>query len=590
MRQSRVGVSAREPDRLTDEPRPRAPGWLRLGLIVLIVAKLVLISHEEILPYKFDDSGFADAANEFFWKARYGPYTYVKQPVYPLFVSATTVTGIPTRLAQEAFWALACWALAMAAWRVGLGGVAALAIAALSLFHPWSIFVLNRILQDALYVPLYTLMVAGLVAGIAARSREELRHWGVLAAVAGALAANTRPESVLVYGMLALTAILALIAWARGRIERPLAAWRLGMLVLAPLVAVVGLTQAICAANYARIGAWVGYDLTLPGFTRLYDALLAIPPENPNLKTPVPRDVREKAYAASSHFAKLRPFLDGDKPAKEFMDACRRESKVDGEYGGWTIWALRDATWRMSDWGWKSAGELDAFYGQCADDLRGAMVHSELSSRAVPVPLLAPEWRLMAGAAPEAIGRCGAMLLSPSYRRDHTKGGDVARFDAVANRRVVPAEISSGAEVPQSLWFRPANVEAIDSLKTTIGFAVAVAMRVGLGLGVLGLILAFALRKRAPLPSAFWNAVILLSGAVAARFALIVLLDLGAVTAQTRYLFPAAPILIALEIAGIAGGARALAGYLRWRKQNADATLNAQGAGLVSSSASAPAS
>lgn len=559
------------PQHLTDDPVVRPPRWMRISLLALILLKFVLVSHEEIRPYLYDESGFAQAAGQFYWKAHFSQYSYVKPPVYPLFVATTTVLGVPTRLAAELVWAVAAAVLARAIWRAGLGGIAAVATGALVLYHPWSIEVLNRLFMDSLYAPLFMIFLGATACGLAVASRAEIRRWSIIAAIAAALAANTRQESVLVYGSLGVPLILIGAQLWRKASDRALALKRGLGFVLIPFAAALALSGAIRTVNYSRIGSWVVCDLDLPGFRSLYNALLAIPSAQPRLDLPVRRDVRLRAYGASPAFAQLRPFLDGPKPAMEFMVACRKTTGERGEYGAWTIWALRDAAWRMRAGQWKSAAELDAFYGAAARELREAMRRGDLPSRAVVIPFVVPEWGQLAAETPGALWRCTGMLLTPQYERDNTveaSGWTLDNFDAVATRRIPAAEISAGLKAAGSTWYQPSVVQGMDVIKAWAGSVVGVSMRVGAAAGALGLLFCALVGKRAAMPRGYWSLVALLGTALVARVALVALLDMSGILAQSRYLLACVPMLIGLEIAGVAGGAQALGGLLRLRRRN----------------------
>ena len=51
------------------------PPWFRWAFLALVIGKFILVSHEEILPYLNDDSGFAQSAGVFYWKARWSEFS-----------------------------------------------------------------------------------------------------------------------------------------------------------------------------------------------------------------------------------------------------------------------------------------------------------------------------------------------------------------------------------------------------------------------------------------------------------------------------------------------------------------------------------
>src|SRR5205823_3068502 len=108
--------------------------WWLFGAAVL--AKLILVSHEEISPHWVDDSGFAQSAARLYWLAPYSQYGYVRQPIYPLYLAATTLLGIPARLASELLWIGACAILVRASRACGMRPLPALVGGVLCLLLP----------------------------------------------------------------------------------------------------------------------------------------------------------------------------------------------------------------------------------------------------------------------------------------------------------------------------------------------------------------------------------------------------------------------------------------------------------------------
>src|SRR5262249_35427608 len=150
------------------------------------------------------------------------------------------------------------------------------------------------------------------------------------------------------------------------------------------------------------------------------------------------------------------------------------------------------AAWRLREGHWTSARELDAFYTKAAWELRGAMRRGELPSRAVIIPLVAPEWGQLAANAPGAVWHCTQMLLTPQYERDETveaTGWTLDNFDAVANRRIPSAEASAGRKVEGSAWYEPRVQRKLEAIKGWSGLVVGATMRVGAAAGALGLVL-----------------------------------------------------------------------------------------------------
>jgi len=409
-----------------------------------LVVKLALVWGEGIRPVGFDATSFANSARHWYWGLGYGRYNYIRQPVYPLFVALTSAIGLPTRVAIELAWFAGAVVMYGALRACGLLRVLAGAAAIAMVFHPWTWAWFNHLLQDTLYAPLAVGFVCALAGAACAADGKTAWRWGGLAAGLGALASCTRPESVVLFGSVAVAATMVMLPRVRTR-----ALWREGLrrllpVAAAPVVAIVVFSGAIRAANYATIGSAVTTDLLLPGQRDMYSALLAIEPDDGDPRLPIPRDVRERAYAASPTFARLRPFLDGE-GRPERMDAfqkyARHLTRAEGEFSGWTIWALRDAAWSAAGGeaeSFRSAAELDAFFKAAAVELRAAAADGRLQTRRVLIPFVPPEWGRIAQLAPTTLERCWEMIARAKYRPYVRKADEEARpeiFDPITRSR-----------------------------------------------------------------------------------------------------------------------------------------------------------
>jgi hypothetical protein len=527
--------------------------WCVFG--TLVVLKLVLVSHEEVVTKWVDDSGFAQSAGRLYWLTPYGQYTHVRQPVYPLFLSATTALGIPTRLAAEGLWIAACAVLMRALHACGLRPIAAMAAAALCLLLPTTFMMFDRLFQDNLYATVLIAFLPSLGAAMTSPQASGRWRWGAVAAVTGAVAANTRPESVLIYVSLAgALGTIGCLWWMR-RSDRALAWRRMLAAFLLPLAATLALTHAIKLTNYLTIGAYVTQDLTLPGMTRLYDALLAIPPKDPYVLVPIKRDVRELAYRASPTFATLEPFLDGAQRSIEFQQPVMGSMDVKDEYGAWTVWALRDAAWNSHPGGFASAGEIDRFYRQCASELRQAMKEGRLESRSVPISFVAPEWRQMLPCFPDAVRRMWMLVHDQRYSRPVSKvmaGWWRQNYDAVAGRRITMSQITRRQPVAGASWLESPMTDRFDRLKTKFGRGYCTIMSIALVLAIVGLPLGAFAAYRRWIGDGIVVLGVLFVTATIARMSLFALMDASGIPVETRYIFPLEPMLLVMGVIGAA--------------------------------------
>ncbi len=571
-------------DESTSSPAsvPSTERWrvlLLIAFVALALFKLALVSHHEILVWGFDDAGYARAGEVGYWGEPYGQYTHTRQPVYPLFLTYSRDLGVPARLAIELVWIGACWVLVRAVRVCGANPLVALGAGALALFHPWTIIWFDRLSQDNLYAPLVIAFLASIAACIVEPVKKRAWRWGALVAASGALAANTRPEAILLYGTLALSVVISLSLWACRLSDRRTVRRDLLAAFLVPLLAMQGLTLYLAHENKRHIGVAVTTDFMLPGIKRLYSALLAIPPEpdapgslpggghDPRL--PITRDVREKAYAVSPTLATLRPWLDGEKRMKEFARGCFKQTGVSDEFGAWTVWALRKAAWKSRRaqvrGGWHSARELSDFYGRAADEVRAAMADGRLRRRAVPVPFMPPEWGTILTRWPRSLRATWALMADLPYQRMYSQKGAVRMtrmFNAVALRRTVPATLAEGpdAVVRGSAWFSPERVEASDRFGTELAGVYRPIVRTSLWTALAGVLVGWGglfIRSgrlaRGVLRARWYVLTAILGTALLARVLLISLLDVTGLPVLERYLIVCGPLLTALGLMGLQG-------------------------------------
>jgi hypothetical protein len=527
----------------------RIPCWAWFAVLALVLLKLILISHDEIVAYTDDDYGYAYSASVWYWGVPYQKFPYSRQPLYNLFLALSTVFAIPARLWIEFLWMSAATVMLTALRRVGLSIFAALAAFALVLFHPWTLMLFNRFLSDSLYGALMLIFLSSLIAGVMQTTRGAILRWGLLAAASGALAANTRVESSLILGSLAATAccILGLKLWAGA--DRSVSLHRFACIILLPIAAIFALTHTIKAINRHHIGSYVTTDFELPGFLRLNRALLSIKPANPDVRLAVPHDAREWAYAHSPTFARLKPFLESDPDVLAYAIHTERATGVKSEYGAWTVWGLRVAAWQLQPW--SSARELDEFYKQCAGEIFAALHKEPAAKRWGPDAFIPPEWGQLIRNLPESLGHCRTMFLYAEYRHladlEMDKPG-LERFNAVGGRRAMLVKLNSGQSVEGSFWHSPENIARLDRWKTRLAKAhkpITYAELALVGAGTLVGI--FGIRRRI-FPAHWYVLTTILLSAILARFALVALLDVTGIPVLARYLFAAVAPLAMLAL------------------------------------------
>ena len=362
---------------------PRTRFWL-VSAILLTATKIWLtqaLSVAAIGGAIHDDVLFLRLAEQILhgrWLGPYDQFTLAKGPGFPVWIALVFQAGLPLFLAQQFAYAAAC-GLVVHALRPWLaGGGAAFGGYAVLLLNPMSFDgnSMARILRQPLYATLGLVVLAALIALYQRRSESWRRQagWATLGGFAFACFWLTREESV----WLVPAVILLLAALGRSPVEtwitrmrRVLPTW--GIFVVAfslPLLAVSTL-------NHRHYGWFGTVEFRAAEFKAAYSALTRIQagPELPQVA--VTREMREAAYAASPAFAELRPHLEG--PVGDHWSEKERFPAADRQiFGGWFMWALRDAVAAAGHA--RSAGAALAYYRRVADELNAAIANGRLAA------------------------------------------------------------------------------------------------------------------------------------------------------------------------------------------------------------------
>lgn len=435
--------------------RAAVPRALLCWLILLIVIKLVLSSHEEMrgIFAPHDDFWQVSAAARSYWEGAYGPKHLYRLPVYPLFIKLVCATGIPLRLVMELAYCAGVSCLTLALWRIGVPSAVTGLAAAAAILHPASFQVPNRFCAEILLAPLLMFAFAGSLKWWTVRQRRSSWKWACLAALFWALAWNIRTESVV---LLPIFGILALCLWAVDHSE----GWkctlsRIAMGVGLPLLACVVLATAIKFENNRRWGLYANSAVTAPGFQSMFKALQKIRPTHPIDYMPVTVEARRYAYEVSPSFRKLEPQLESGqaevwaKATKQWTDKKGLGPLDPHEISaGWFYWALYEAA---VETGYRtSPAEADLYFAQVAKEINAALADGRLNGRFVPIAMIDPDFSRWAP-------RLGASLKAV-YRACIAPAGDVREclnspflppkyadlFDGLANRRAALIQLGPG--------------------------------------------------------------------------------------------------------------------------------------------------
>ncbi len=342
-----------------------------------LILKLWLVRSREVVVADSDDYGYAVSAMNVYWHNAYNVWLQSRQPGYPVFVAISFLLGIPLRLWIEFWFCLACWYCAHSIARRGFSRITECATFAACFFHPQSLDLFDHVLSDSFYTVCVMFFIGSIVALIVDPTRKTCLRASLIGGIAMGAAWNTRPETILLLATAFLGVMLT--AWN----HRKAGSWQAWLKVVvqrwAPVaLIVIVMTYAILYANYRRFGFWGTCDLQMPGFKNFNAALMRIKPERPIEFAPISMDMRQKAYAVSPSFARLKPYLENDSD-NPFSETVKRLAGKEHEYGSWFVWGLKWATERANMA--SSAPKLDEFYQKAANEINAALDAGKIPAR-----------------------------------------------------------------------------------------------------------------------------------------------------------------------------------------------------------------
>lgn len=532
--------------------------WVTIA-VVLVLLRLVLVSHHEVMTMGWDSIGYVGFSAKMYWGSAYDQFSYTRVPTFPLLISLCTMLGVPFRLAEEAVLvAAACWA-AKAAHLCGLRGLFSLVVFAGVLFEPWTVRQFNVVVPDGMYACFLLMTVCQIAVAWNALStkRRFVGHsllLGALLAITGTL----RQEWPIAVLPLLMAAILWVVhvKWegapqqfttpqrSKSREWKRHSAGVLVLLVL-PCILLAGLNITYAAANTSKIGLFSSCDFLTPGYSKLHKALLSIPsergPVSPKLQAPT--DVRKRVYQVSPTMKLLEPWLEGE-CLKEAAPVTRDISPDRDEYGAWLVFGIRSAAFRYRQW--DDAGELDRFFETAADEIRAAQSRGEIPRRWTPFSFVAPEWGPLLKQIPKSTRISWNLFMAPcdsfaSIRSQKLPEFETALYDHVTLRRGGLARLQQEPTInhkaAHTAWWHRSGARAFTEKVWEVLFRLRASALSWLWWVPIVAVMFFCVQifrtRRVALPHVF---LCLLVSAALARFAIVVLLDASGVWAQPRYL------------------------------------------------------
>jgi len=526
------------------------PVLLWASVIVLVLFVFWLNADLEIIAVysPHDDEWFLRAARVGYWLGSedYSQMSFIKEPVFPLFVAFCSRLGIPLRLGTQTLYLAAAgflgWSLVRKQSRPEVG----LVVFAVCAIHPFSFFVLERALYDSIYISLFMITLGALLVHFKMTAEPGRWRRGLFSGLALGLLWNTRPERQLLFLVVLFFVMASAFVEYRRHSTRRLAFRKWFAHWSWPVATCVLITTAIMAANLARWGIFSITAQDAPGFNAAYGALLRIEQKRPIHRVTVNREARQLAYSLSPSFRELEPILDNtDAWWFAWSRQVFNQTPSDEIVTGWFQWGLREAA---NEAGYHRSGpKSEEFYFRIAAELNKAAAEGRLPTRTVFPFLLDPNVdsysHVLLPSWNKLWSTCFSLELDqyPSGCRNEPDA-PVALFDQVANRRAIGVAPRFQSRIRQ--WLSQAYAQNIQA-----------AMVVGL---LCAFCVAIVRRKTPGTPMYLFTAAVFVFAGLT-RLAAFTLLEASAFGANDpRYLFPAALALTVATFWLIAEGARLL--------------------------------
>jgi hypothetical protein len=486
------------------------------------------------------------------WLGIYNELTLFKAPMFPVFLAAFSLTGIPFNIAQHCLFFLGCVYLANIASHVCNSRIVGPLLFAAVVTCP-SYYTITRVIRDPLYTTLTLFLVGSWIELFLLDRLKGTRLF--FAAIVGILSAAywlTREEGIWILPCLGIISLGGFVISRKGgSAEVNGGRWTVGSRLLVVLMSASVTVVSIGLLNKMAYGRFAIIEMSDGDFQRALVALQRVgaPYNRPYL--PLPREARELVYAESTSFAKLKNFLDPPDHSSQWINtACRILPSTCGDIGGgWFMWALRDAASKTGMY--ESAEKAAAFYQSLANEVEAACGTGRLKCSTWLPPLVpaipATQWQRLPRTLLKTIG---LLLNLPPPKPPDLQPSDLSSPDAAEALEFLnrPYHVLMGEDNPpqtkSKLLVRAASLQFLDiSIKIH---------RPLVGVGVLSLLLAVGLWPRRVMGNGIFIIIMALTVAVLTRCLLLALIEISSFRAVFHdRMLPAEPLAIASALLSI---------------------------------------
>lgn len=315
------------------------------------------------------------------WMGAYDQYTLIKGAGYPLFLAVISVVRVPAPLAHALFTVAAIWLLSFLTQKISRSLMLAAAVFEVTL---WNLGPeMSRIVRDAIYHAQFMVCFAGLVLAFLASGRRRALMMALSGLCFGWLWITREEGTILLPTFLLIWGYFGYSYFQRAQRRELglLAALFVGGATLLPLFT--------AARNWSRYREFEMVD-TQGDFAGAISALESIDQPNEKPFMAISRAVRDKAYAVSPTFARVRPYLDEPGAPRVVgwkAASCTYIPTSCGDYGvGWFMWAFRDAA--ALDGDFANAKKSSDFFHAVHNEITAACNNGKLTCHHSPIPFV----------------------------------------------------------------------------------------------------------------------------------------------------------------------------------------------------------
>ena len=357
---------------------------------MVFLIKMWLVQAHSVLAmnYPIDDLLFIRQAHAILsgeWLGPYSQYTLIKGQFYPLFIALNYWLCIPLLAGQQILYFLTCMVFIIAVRPLINNQWILFLFFVFLLLNPFTYDypMVGRIFRLGIY-PTLGLLIFSCLTGLYLRLQNSLKKalpWSLGMGISLAAFWHTREESIWIVPSLVLVYIY--IMWtSRKKGQHHL--YGVVALLMLPVLILGAFTHILTELNKEHYGVPACIEIETPEFKSAYGGLLRIRSNHWRRFYPVVKDVREKAYAVSPTFRRLKIYLDGS-IGKKWMDTYHMTDLP----AAFFIWVFRDSVAKAGYY--QNGSKALDFYSRMGKEIDQACADGRLDCR-MRITSLVPTW------------------------------------------------------------------------------------------------------------------------------------------------------------------------------------------------------